>query len=170
MYDLSHQIDSTDTASIPKAIDAQLEDIKSRIFSKAWLEAPDQDGLFPTNGDNFAAIELHKRRDIERYTKRGFMCQILAAGWHHKSVEQLEEIADTVGRDRILIMHGSLDRMIDYRHGDFLAKAMSDDHQDVKYIKFDGAGHVLHSEDRDRFARVLADFVGRTEGLRQARS
>ena len=159
---------STDHTSIPKSLDAQLVDIKGRIFSSAWLEAPDQEGLFPTNGDNYAAMEIHKRRDPEHYTKRGFLCQLIAAGWHHKSAEQLEEIADGVGRERILIMHGILDKMIDASHGDFLAKEISDEQHKVEYIKFDGVGHVLHLERRERFAETLAGFVAKVEGQRQA--
>jgi hypothetical protein len=34
------------------------------------------------------------------------MLQAVAAGWHHKSAEQLKEIGDKVGRERIMVVHG----------------------------------------------------------------
>lgn len=34
------------------------------------------------------------------------MLQAIAAGWHHKSAEQLKEIGDKVGRERIMVLHG----------------------------------------------------------------
>jgi hypothetical protein len=37
------------------------------MFSQAWLNEPDAEGHFPTNGDRFAAQELTKGRDTEGY-------------------------------------------------------------------------------------------------------
>lgn len=51
-----------------------------RLFSPSWLEQPDGDGGFPTNGDRFAAQELKKRSDTEGFTRTGFICQAIAAG------------------------------------------------------------------------------------------
>lgn len=101
-----------DRNSLPRAIDAQLAGLKLRLFSVPWLEQPDGDGRFPTNADRFAAQELKKRQDIEGFTRTGFVCQAIAAGWHHKSAEQLKELGDAVGRERIQVMHGTVDNMI----------------------------------------------------------
>ena len=101
-----------DHNSLPRAIDAQIAAIKLRIFSEPWLEQPDADGGFPTNGDRFAAQELKKRQDTEGFTRTGFVCQAIAAGWHHKSAEQLETLGDAVGRERIQVLHGTVDNMI----------------------------------------------------------
>ena len=101
-----------DHNSLPRAIDVQLAAIKLRLFSGSWLEQPDADGGFPTNGDRFAAQEVKKRLDTEGFTRTGFMCQAIAAGWHHKSAEQLEALGDAVGRERIQVMHGTVDNMI----------------------------------------------------------
>ena len=54
--------------------------MKVRLFSTSWLEQPDGDGGFPTNGDRFAAQELKKRSDTEGFTRTGFICQAIAAG------------------------------------------------------------------------------------------
>jgi len=42
--------------------------------------------------------------------------QLIAVGWHHKSAEQLREIGDEVGRERILVLHGTEDRIISVPH------------------------------------------------------
>lgn len=72
---------------------------------------------FNTNYERFVAGEMHKRLDAEGFTTKGFLLQLIAAGWHHKSREQLGRMADKVGRDRILVLHGEADRMISIPHG-----------------------------------------------------
>lgn len=72
---------------------------------------------FGTNWERFVAGEMHKRVDAKRFTTQGFLLQLIAAGWHHKSREQLAAMADRVGRGRILVLHGTADRMISVPHG-----------------------------------------------------
>ncbi|GAB1317732.1 Alpha/Beta hydrolase protein [Madurella fahalii] len=72
---------------------------------------------FPTNAHRFVAQELHKRLDPARFGLKGFLLQLIAAGWHHKSAAQLAALADAVGRERILVMHGTEDGMISVPHG-----------------------------------------------------
>ena len=110
------------STSIPKNIDQQLAHSKQQLFSSAWLEEPDVEGHFPTNGDRFGAHELAKRRDPERFTRMGFLLQVVAAGWHHKTTEQLSEIGDKIGRERMQVIHGKLDKMIPYSHGELLVQ------------------------------------------------
>ncbi|KAJ4292870.1 hypothetical protein N0V88_005528 [Collariella sp. IMI 366227] len=64
--------------------------------------------------------EMHKRLDRSRFGIKGFLLQLIAAGWHHKSRAQLEAMAEQVGRERILVMHGTQDRMISLPHGEKL--------------------------------------------------
>lgn len=45
------------------------------------------------------------------------MCQAVAAGWHYKSPEQLTELAEKVGKKRIMVVHGTKDRMLTFPHG-----------------------------------------------------
>ncbi|KAL8814323.1 MAG: hypothetical protein Q9223_006436, partial [Gallowayella weberi] len=150
--------------SIPKSPDVQLDDIKARMFSKSWLEAPDEYGDFPTNGDRFAAMELTKRQDVERFTRKGFICQAIAAGWHHKNPGQLQELADKVGRQRIQVLHGTLDQMISVPHGETLARELGEE-EGVTKIIVQGRGHVLHVEEKIFYNETLQRMVEKTENL-----
>ncbi|KAI4241375.1 MAG: hypothetical protein L6R40_004551 [Gallowayella cf. fulva] len=151
--------------SIPKSPDVQLDDIKARIFSQSWLQAPDEYGDFPTNGDRFAAMELKKRQDVEGFTRKGFICQAIAAGWHHKSPDQLKELADKVGRDRIQIMHGTLDQMITVPHGETLSRELGGKEQGVTKIIVPGRGHVLHMEEKRLYHEALQRMMEKTKNL-----
>ena len=161
------QIDSviTESNSIPKAIDVQLAEVKVRLFSDAWLAAPDAEGNFPTNGDRFAAQEVKKRQDTEAFTRKGFICQAIAAGWHHKSPAQLQEIGDKVGRERIQVMHGAIDNMITVPHAEVLVKELGGEASGVKRTIYEGRGHVLPIEERRGFAKLIEDIVAKTEAL-----
>ncbi|POR32395.1 Putative aminoacrylate hydrolase RutD, partial [Tolypocladium paradoxum] len=76
--------------------------------------------LFDSNFQRFQAQELAKRRADGAFTLHGFLCQLVAAGWHCKSAAQLRDMADAVGRDRILVMHGTGDNMIAVENGEKL--------------------------------------------------
>ncbi|KAL8755473.1 MAG: hypothetical protein Q9199_003619 [Rusavskia elegans] len=141
-----------------------LIDLKARAFSQSWLEAPDDYGDFPTNGDRVAAMELEKRQDVEGFTRKGFICQAIAAGWHHKSPEQLKELADRVGRQRIQVLHGTIDNMITAPHGDILARELGGD-EGVTKIIVEGRGHVLHMEEEKLYREVLQKMVEKIENL-----
>lgn len=136
------------------------------MFSKTWLEEPDAEGGFPTNGDRFAAQEITKRQDTEGFTRKGFICQALAAGWHHKNAQQLQALGDAVGRDRIQIMHGTIDNMITVPHAEVLAKELGEDEGVTKTI-FQGRGHVLMWEEREEFRRLLSGLIEKTENMQQ---
>lgn len=74
------------------------------MFSESWLNERDAEGNFPTNGDRFAAQEVKKRQDVNGFTKKGFLCQLIAAAYHHKNAKQLESLGDKVGRNRIMVL------------------------------------------------------------------
>ena len=112
------------------------------MFSQAWLNDPDAEGHFPTNGDRFAARELIKRRDVEGFTKRGFVLQAMAANWHHKSAAQLKLLGDQVERDRILVIHGTVDRMITPPHGELLLKELGGEESGVTRCMVEGKGRT----------------------------
>lgn len=153
------------TPSIPKALDVQIADVKTRLFSPEWLSQPDAEGTFPTNGDRFAAQELKKRMDTESFTRKGFMCQALAAGWHHKSAKQLNELAAKVGRERIMVVHGTVDQMITPPHGEVLVKELGGEERGVKRVVFEGKGHALMMEERRAFTKLVGEFVEKTEAM-----
>lgn len=108
---------------------------------------------------------MKKRQNTEAFTRKGFICQAVAAGWHHKSTAQLKEIGDRVGRERIQVMHGTIDNMITVPHAEVLVKDLGGEESGVKRIIFDGRGHVLPMEERREFARLVADIVAKAEAL-----
>ncbi|KAL8704216.1 MAG: hypothetical protein Q9201_002634 [Fulgogasparrea decipioides] len=152
------------TQFIPKSPDVQLDDVKARMFSQSWLEAPDESGKFPTNGDWVTAFELAKRQDTEGFTRKGFISQALAAGWHHKSPEQLKELADKVGRRRIQVLHGTVDKMITVPHAETLARELGEEAGVTKII-VEGRAHVLHMEEKQMYKQVLERMMDKVESL-----
>lgn len=156
---------NADRRSLPKSLDKQIAEVKTRV-SASWLSQPDQDGDFPTNGDRFAAQELTKRHDTECFTRKGFICQALAAGYHKKTPEQLKEIADKVGRERILVIHGTTDNLITVPHGEVLAKELGGEEMGVTKKIFEGRGHYIPIEDRPGFRMLIEGIIEKTEGMR----
>lgn len=144
---------------IPKAPDVQLAQAKARLFSSRWLAQPDAEGTYPTNGDRFAAQELAKRQDTNGFTRKGFLLQAMAVGWHHKSAEQLKVLADAVGRERIQVVHGSEDRLITVMHGQMLAGFLRNEKEDITYVEVEGCGHVILVEERKELGRLIVGFV-----------
>ncbi|ROV89148.1 hypothetical protein VSDG_08864 [Cytospora chrysosperma] len=128
---------------VPKPLEASVRGAAESMFPLSYLPAPDDvhlpdaggatPGVLPPGGlraagrgeylhfgnnyERFVAGEMHKRVDAKRFTTKGFLLQLIAAGWHHKTREQLGEMADQVGRERILVLHGTEDRMISVPHG-----------------------------------------------------
>lgn len=153
---------------MPKDADIQLAESKARLFSQSWLDAPDSEGNFPTNGDRFAAQEVRKREDVEGFTRKGIILQAIAAAWHYKSPEQLKQIGDKVERERIQVLHGTADNMITVTHGEVLAKGLDwEDSQKPGIQKhiFEGRGHVLPYEEKEEFNRLIAEIVDKTEKM-----
>jgi pimeloyl-ACP methyl ester carboxylesterase len=135
------------------------------LFSDQFLALPDTENEdpelnYPTNRDRFAANELYKRRDKEGFTRKGFILQAIAAGWHRKTAEQLKQMKWEIGDGRIAVLHGTEDRMITFRHAELLKEAFGDG---VTYRFWDGRGHVLMWEEEDQFNAFIEDFVGKND-------
>ncbi|KAK5708534.1 hypothetical protein LTR17_020620 [Elasticomyces elasticus] len=152
---------------VPKALDEQISKVKADCYSAEWLKKPDETESvvkpFPTNGDRFAAGELTKRMSPGAFTRQGFLCQLYAAGFHHKSAAQLKQLADGVGRERILVLHGTADHMIDFVHGQMLLKELGGEEQGITKSFHDGLGHVAPFEIRKQFKTIIADRIEKTE-------
>ncbi|KAL2261159.1 hypothetical protein VTK26DRAFT_4633 [Humicola hyalothermophila] len=116
---------------------------------------------FPTNAHRFVAQEMHKRLDPARFTLRGFLLQLIAAGWHHKSREQLRAMADAVGRERILVMHGTEDGMISVPHGRKLIEYV----EPAVGLIVEGMGHVPLMERTAWFNELMEERCRVGEGL-----
>jgi hypothetical protein len=154
---------------IPKAIDVQIAHVKADCYSPEWLAAPDDTEpivkSFPTNGDRFAAAEVTKRSSPDVFTRQGFLCQLAAAGFHHKSAAQLKQLGDTVGRERILVFHGTGDHMVDFIHGEMLLKELGGEERGVTKSFHEGLGHVGPVEIRKQFNELIRDRIEKTESM-----
>jgi hypothetical protein len=164
---------------VPKSLDRSVCDSSKSLFPDSWLDAPDSCvvptastpnvdlpasgsyGKFDLNYTRFAAQESAKRLDTESFTKKGFILQAIAAGWHHKSKKQLEELGDKVGRERICVMHGTMDNMITVYHGRVLIEELK---PGTSYIK-EGSGHVLMLELTAWHDEVIEEMVQKTEAM-----
>ncbi|KAK3713019.1 hypothetical protein LTR37_008704 [Vermiconidia calcicola] len=153
----------------PKPLDEQIAKVKADCYSAEWLAKPDETEYtvqpFPTNGDRFAAGEISKRTSPGVFTRQGFICQLYAAGFHHKSPEQIKKLGDVVGRERIMVLHGTRDRMIDFIHAEMLFKDFGGEQSGVVKSFHEGIGHVAPFEIRKEFRDIIADRVEKTEGL-----
>jgi hypothetical protein len=173
---------------IPKSVEKQIETVKHNLCTESWLVQPDTlekvVQSFPTNGDRIAANELWKRGHDTYFTKKGFMLQLIAAGWHYKSPVQLAALAESVGKRRIMVVHGTKDRMITFPHAVVLWRGLEkgegrtgkefvgmEDEPDVwdkgeiekRFVR--GQGHVLPIEMREEFSGWLEELVKRGEEL-----
>jgi len=156
---------------VPKAIDTQLNHVAYNLFTEEWLAKPDEleysKEPFPTNRDRAMAAELTKRLNPETMTKFSFMLQAIAAGWHHKSPEQLEELADKVGRDRIMVLHGENDRMISFPNGEALAEGLGGEEGGIRVRFIQNMGHVIPIEMRREFHSWVEELVQKAEKLNE---
>ncbi|KAK4445537.1 Alpha/Beta hydrolase protein [Podospora aff. communis PSN243] len=174
---------------VPKSLDRSIRDAGLSMFPASYLAAPDnahlpspettpncapptghsacahppgkEYGRFPTNGHRFVAQEMHKRLDPQHFGVKGFLLQLIAAGWHYKSREQLEEMAEKVGRERILVMHGTEDRMISMPHGEKLFEYV----KPGKALAVEGMGHAPLVERCEWFNETVGEMFGIGEKL-----
>jgi len=159
---------------VPKAAEQGIIDTARKIFVDEWLIAPDaedppqpettykclksgaEDGKyahFTSNFERFQAQELTKRRHPGYLTKQGFICQLVAAQWHSKSAAQLKKMADEVGRNRIMVLHGDGDRMITVKNGQKLIEMI----QPETALIEPGMGHAPVMERAKWFNELLEE-------------
>ncbi|KAI1735836.1 Alpha/Beta hydrolase protein [Xylaria scruposa] len=169
------------TMLLPKSLDRTIAYTAGNVFPADWLEAPDDavvpdetvprcrapEGGWPyrrfgSNYARFAAQEIAKQRDLKGFTRQGFLLQMIAAGWHHKSPAQLSEIGDKIDRERILVIHGTSDRVISVPHGRKLIEYL----QPGKSFIVDGMGHAPIVERTQWFNELLTEMFTTGEQLR----
>lgn len=165
---------------IPKSLEQSVKNAARNLFAEEWLEGPDDGPVpnestpmvnlppggvkrFPSNFERFAAQEVNKRLTPDEFPRKGFVMQAIAAGWHSKSPAQLRELADKVGRERILVMHGTGDAMITLPHGEKLIAGLE---PAESYIR-PGMGHVLMLEDWKWHNETIAKLIDRTEAMKE---
>ncbi|KAF2020460.1 alpha/beta-hydrolase, partial [Aaosphaeria arxii CBS 175.79] len=175
---------------MPKSLDKQVEGVKHNLYTDAWLLEPDNlehvVEPFPTNGDRFAANEVWKRSRPEYFSKAPFMLQAIAAGWHYKSPADLKSLAEKVGRRRIMVVHGTKDRMITFPHAvvlwrglekgegktgrEFVGMEVEEDvweegEVEKRFVR--EQGHVIPIEMRKEFQQWIEGLVQRGVELNQ---
>ncbi|KAJ4397366.1 glycylpeptide N-tetradecanoyltransferase [Gnomoniopsis smithogilvyi] len=170
---------------VPKSLEESVRGSAKNMFPLAFLVDKDETHLpdpsttpkvlppvgggtylhFDTNYDRFVAGEMHKRMDSKRFTTKGFLLQLIAAGWHHKSPEQLKEMADKVGRERILVMHGTADKMISVPHGYKLKEYLGGEGSGLTTHIRDGMGHAPPIECFEWFHAEMEERIRKGEAL-----
>jgi pimeloyl-ACP methyl ester carboxylesterase len=169
------------TMLMPKSLAGNIEFTARQCFTQQWLDSPDDGdvpspattprckpspapggeyGTFATNFQRFQALELHKRRDPGTWSNAGFACQLMAGATHKKTAEQLREIAERVGRDRIAVVHGTGDQIFDPGLARKLIDAMGPG--EVQIIE--GAGHAPVFENAAWFNPWLEGWLERVHG------
>ncbi|KAK2600033.1 hypothetical protein QQS21_005197 [Conoideocrella luteorostrata] len=161
----------------PKSESQTIQDTALSIFVPEFLAAKDDfelpspnttpkcgpaktaDGEYPrfeSNFQRFQSQELHKKHTPGYFTRQGFFCQLIAAAGHKKTSAQLKKMADEIGRDRILVMHGTRDKMLVVKNGERLIKAIE---PGVGMIVED-LGHAPIFERSDWFNGLLDERLG----------
>ncbi|CAK7566855.1 MAG: hypothetical protein SEPTF4163_004809 [Sporothrix epigloea] len=115
---------------------------------------------FDSGYQRFIAQEMHKRKS-PRFSTKGFLLQLIACAWHHKSPAQLAAMADAVDRRRILVIHGTADRMISLPHGRKLIETI----QPAQSHIVQGMGHAPLVERGTWYNQTLADLFHSGEVL-----
>jgi len=105
---------------------------------------------------------LNKRLDTNRFGKKGFMLQAIAAGWHYLGEERLKELGDKVGRERIMVLHGTKDNMISVPHGRKLIEELRPGTAVVR----EGSGHVFMLEQWKWHNEMVEGMIEKVEKLK----
>lgn len=122
--------------------------------------------MFAAITDQYALEELIKRQDRRSFTRKRFTLQNLAARGHRKTPEQIGDLAEKVGRGRILVCHGGGNQIGEVRLANSLVLQMNagvaEDGESVRLVAFEGSGHVLAMEQCREVKKETQRFVGRT--------
>ncbi|KAJ6782186.1 hypothetical protein PWT90_03618 [Aphanocladium album] len=106
---------------------------------------------FGSNYQRYQAEEATKHMPPNVFSLQGLLCQLAAVVGHRKSASQLRDMADRVGRDRILVVHGAHDRMIGAVNGEKLIRMI----KPAVGLIIDGMGHAPIMERTEWFNELL---------------
>lgn len=168
---------------VPKGMEATITGTARNLFPPDWLHAPDETPLpspartprckpapgtadgeyveFDCNFQRFQAQELTKKLAPDMFSTTGLLLQLAAAALHHKSPAQLAEMGDKIGRERILVVHGSGDLMIDPILGDKLVEGLRPGRTEI----VEGMGHAPIMERPVWMNGVLEEHFAACKGL-----
>ena len=148
----------------PKTLPERIHATRLTLFSLKWLSSPDPTRVYPTNGDRFAAEELWRIDNIKITPMRAYLQQALAASWHYMSNQRLAEVGRNVRS--ILLLHGSLDKMISVTYQEDLLEGLNSRERTMKWgmrsnmrrVEVEGVGHCLQVEITEEYHRLLEEF------------
>lgn len=144
-------VDLSPTSSAEEAA-AVAEALEKRLHLNGADDSGDGEyGRFGSNYQRYQAEEMRKHLPPNVFSLQGMLCQIAAVIGHRKSASQLRSMADRVGRERILILHGAHDRMIGPSNGEKLIRMVR---PGVGLI-IDGMGHAPIMERTEWFNELL---------------
>ncbi|KAI1761387.1 alpha/beta-hydrolase [Hypoxylon sp. FL1150] len=106
------------------------------------------------NYARFAAEDIHMRRG-----KYVHILQAITREFHEKTSQQLRHLVDRVDRERIMVLHGPLDRMIPVDQGRKFTGYL----QPSKAIITDGLGLIPIYQSTNLFNEFLEEMLARRE-------
>ena len=125
-----------------------MADTKASFFGQLWPNEPDEQEVFPTNGDNWAATS-YLNQDIPY---RGAILQAPACVRHNMSSESLRSLAKQIGPSRIQILHGRSDKMVPFSAAERLFEQLGGRTEaDLRLHGFEDTSHLPPIE---RFAQT----------------
>ncbi|KAJ1325358.1 3-oxoadipate enol-lactonase [Microdochium nivale] len=169
----------------PKTLKDDIRHVARIAYTPAWLAAADNVELpgketprfisssvleggyarFRNNYERFVAVEVQKRQPAGSFTFTGFMMHAAAAAMHCKSPDQLWRLADEVGRERIMVLHGAKDQAMPVELGQRLIEAI----QPQVAMIVDNLGHAPIHERPRWFNELLAERFEAGEKLNRGR-
>lgn len=146
----------------------QADDAEVPVVGMSGVNPPDTEETdvylkFDSNYARYAAQELTKQNDplFTSADKWAVLGHFLASSAHHLSDARLRQLADAVGRDRILVLHASEDGMIPAHYGAHLMAVL----QPARAVMRQGSGHVPKLERPRWFNELLAESFAGSEAL-----
>ena len=75
----------------------------------------------------------------------------------------MKELGDKVGRERIMVIHGTEDQMITFPHGEKLLESLGGEEAGVTKHFIPGQGHVIPIEMREQFNAWFVELIEKGE-------
>ena len=99
------------------------------------------------------------------FSTKGVLCQLVAVAYHSKSDEQLREIGEQIGRERITVMQGHADPLITLENLPVLLRGLKGESGvEVRKEVFEDTGHYIPLEQQEGFWEAMERHLGEVEG------
>jgi predicted esterase len=78
---------------------------------------------------------------------------------------QIKQLGDAIGRERILVLHGQSDAMINFIHAEMLLRELGGEESGVTKSFHKDVGHLAPYEIRKEFNKIIAERIESTEPM-----